>query len=281
MFTQGVNGKVVMNDCVASNNPKNHATSLLRWAQQAGKSTGLITNTRVTHATPAAAYAHSSNRLYESDNEIHMLDADPDVCVDIARQMMEYETGKNLNVILGGGRTKFLPNTTTDGYGNAGSRHDGRNLINEWKQQKKDIGANLSYVTDRSGLLNVDYHNTEYLLGLFAPEHMKYHADADHNIEPTLKEMTQMGINVLEKNPNGFVLFVESGLIDYANHATLAQKAVIEVVELDETVEMARSVTSTQDTLILVSSDHSHTMVTTIILSSIKKIRKIDDFFRL
>lgn len=260
MFTQGVNGKVKKDDCEASNDRKNHVNSLLRWAQLAGKSTGLVTNTRITHATPASAYAHSSSRLYESDYDVHKLNANTTVCVDIARQLIESETGQNLNVIFGGGSVKFLPNTTTDSFGKRGERWDGRNLINEWISAKTNAKSAWAYVNNRQNLMDLNNSRAKYVLGLFASQHMSYHSDANHAFEPTLTEMTEAAMNILSTNSNGYVLFVEGGLIDYANHATLAQKAVIETVQFNEAVKLADEKTSERDTMIVVTSDHSHTM---------------------
>lgn len=67
-----------------------------------GKSTGLVTTTRVTHATPAAMYAHSANRYWESDDKLAK-DVPPDLkteteCKDIARQLVEDSPGQNFNV---------------------------------------------------------------------------------------------------------------------------------------------------------------------------------------
>lgn len=260
MFTQGVNGQVKMSDCKASKNPKNHAPSLLRWAQLAGKSTGVVTNTRITHATPAVAYAHSSNRLYESDLDVHKYGGDPNDCVDIARQLIESETGKNLNVILGGGSVKLLPNNTLDARGKYGERRDGRNLIEEWIENKRNQSTTWAFVSNRDELLNVNHSHVDNMLGLFSSAHMNYHSDADRAVEPTLTEMTEMAMNVLSRNRNGYVLFVEGGLIDYANHETRAQKAVIETLAFDEAIKMADKKTNESDTMIVVTSDHSHTM---------------------
>lgn len=259
-FTQGVNGNVKEDDCEASNNPHNHVYSLLRWAQLAGKSTGVVTNTRVTHASPGSAYAHSSNRLHESDHDIHQLGADPHACVDIAKQLIESETGRNLNVIMGGGAIKMLPNTTIDDYGKRGERRDGRNLINEWIANKKKESDAWAYVSNRNSLMNVNHTHVNNLLGLFASGHMQYHSDTNHSVEPTLTEMTEMAMNILSTNPNGYVLFVEGGLIDYANHATLAQKAVIETCEFSGAIKMADLKTNEADTMIVVTADHAHTM---------------------
>lgn len=260
VFTQGVNGQVVKDDCEAVKDQRNHVYSLLRWAQLAGKSTGIVTNTRITHATPGAAYAHNANRLFESDHDIHELGADSNACVDVARQLVESETGKNLNVIMGGGAIKLLPNTTFDSFGKRGERRDGRNIINEWISDKSKHGDTWSYVTNRRNLLKVNYPRVKNLLGIFATDHMAFHSDADHSVEPTLIEMTGMAMNILSSSSNGYVLFVEGGLIDYANHATMAQKAVVETLVFSETVKMADQRTNESDTLIIVTADHSHTM---------------------
>lgn len=259
-FTGGVNGQVEKDDCIAARNETNHVTSLLRWAQLAGKSTGIVTNTRVTHASPSVAYSHTSNRLFESDAEVHFLKKDPKECMDIAQQLIDSETGRNLNVIFGGGISKFLPNTEVDAFGNHGDRLDNRNLIDEWIAQKENTSRTWSYINTRDELLKVDYGNTDFVMGLFASQHMDFHANANQTIEPSLNEMTEAAMKVLSANPEGYVLFVESGLIDYGNHRTFAQQALIETAVLHKTVEMAVKATNESDTLIVVTSDHSHPM---------------------
>lgn len=75
---------------------KGQVHSIMKWAQAAGKRTGIVTTTRITHATPAALYAHSPNRDYESDSAIP-----PEyksTMKDIARQLVEDEPGNKLNV---------------------------------------------------------------------------------------------------------------------------------------------------------------------------------------
>jgi alkaline phosphatase len=102
--TIGVSGTVSLRDCIASNEPENQVESSLRWAQRAGKRTGVVTNMRVTHATPAGAYANVAQRDWECDNDIarDQLLNDHKLCLensqDIARQLIENDTGRNLNV---------------------------------------------------------------------------------------------------------------------------------------------------------------------------------------
>lgn len=71
--------------------------------------------------------------------------------------------------------------------------------------------------------------------------------------------MTELAIRSLQKADKGFFLLVEGGLIDWAHHENLALKALEEVVQLDKAVQTAIRLTNSQDTLILVTADHSHT----------------------
>lgn len=89
---------------------------------------------------------------------------------------------------------------------------------------------------------------------------MKGNSLADHKLQPTLAEMTRKAIEVLKKEKNGFFLFVESGLIDFGHHNLMAKVAMDETVELSKAVQQAVDLTSEDDTLIVVTSDHSHTM---------------------
>lgn len=102
---------------------------------------------------------------------------------------------------------------------------------------------------------------TEYLLGLFENDHCLYHLDAvNSTIEPTLSEMTEAAIKLLSRDANGFFLFVEGGRIDHAHHSTQAMRALDETEQFSEAIQRAVDLTSREDTLIVVTSDHAHTM---------------------
>ena len=127
-----VNERVARGDfhAVAANSMK----TLLERAEDSGMATGVVTTTRITHATPAACYAHSPDRDWESDAD------QPDAAnewgfPDIARQLIEFSHGGGLEVALGGGRGKFLPRTARDPEypDKTGERHDGRDLTKEWQ----------------------------------------------------------------------------------------------------------------------------------------------------
>lgn len=104
------------------------------------------------------------------------------------------------------------------------------------------------------------YYIYQFHAGLFASSHMSYNIFANKSEEPTLVEMTEAAIEVLSKGDSGYYLFVEGGLIDWAHHSNMAHLALDEAVMLSKAVGRAAELTSPEDTLIVVTSDHSHTM---------------------
>lgn len=260
--TIGVNAQVQRGDCVT--NSSSHVQSIGQWAQEAGKWAGLVTTARVTHASPAGVYAHVSERNWEHDGEIISSKCSPDVNTDIARQLVEWPVGQELRVIMGGGRSYFRDQSQHDETGVSGLRTDGRDLISDWREIKKQQGAEGKYVWSLKGLKETDISKTDYLLGLFDTSHLPYHGDRRRthyeDAEPSLSDMTEAAIKMLSKNEEGYFLFVESGRIDMAHHATKAMKALEDTEEFAAAVELARKMTDEEDTLIVVTSDHSHTM---------------------
>ncbi|MDT8371735.1 MAG: alkaline phosphatase, partial [Gammaproteobacteria bacterium] len=221
----GVDQDVVRGDCrtVAAN----ELVTALELAEIAGKSTGIVTTTRVTHATPAATYAKSADRNWEDISDMPK-DAIEAGCEDIALQLIDFEknlkqrfpNANNINgieVVMGGGRRHFLPNDERFNSADAiskieGDRTDGRNLIKEW-QQRYPSGL---YVEDIEGFNAINPAQTTQLFALFNESHMRYDADRKNDSagEPSLTEMTKKALEILSHNPNGYFLMVESGRID-------------------------------------------------------------------
>ncbi|QOW20186.1 alkaline phosphatase [Lysobacter ciconiae] len=231
--------------------------TLWQLAAGSGMATGVVTTTRVTHATPAATFTHSADRGWESDAAMPA-EALAAGCVDIARQLIETPYGHGPDVLMGGGRTNFMPATQTDPEypQQSGRRADGRDLIASWKQRH----PSGSYVwnAEQFAAAPID----QPLLGLFEPSHMQYEHDraGDAAGEPSLAEMTAAAIARLSRNPNGFVLLVEGGRIDHAHHQGNAYRALTDTIAMAEAVEVANTLTSAEDTLILVTADHAHTL---------------------
>ena len=236
----------------------NALQTFLEQAAKAGKSTGVVTTTRVTHATPAATYAHTPERDWESDTDMPQ-DARDQGCTDIAQQLLDFSYGGGIDVVLGGGRGKFMPNTAPDPVDGAmGERSDKRDLTVEWTKKYH----NAAYVWSAKQLAAVDPRKTDHLLGLFARGHMSFDSDRKKNgdIEPSLTEMTKKAIDILQRNPEGFFLMVEGGRIDQAHHMGNAYHALDETREFAAAVRAALRATDSKDTLIIVTADHSHTL---------------------
>lgn len=234
------------------------ATSIVEIAESVGMSTGLVTTARVTHASPAPLYAHSPERNWEDDKDMPD-EAKQQGCTDIASQLLAFPYGDGLEVVMGGGRRSFLTADTADpeDEGKTGERQDGRDLTQEWVE-KYDKSA---YVWNQEQFDAIDAGTTDHLLGLFNRAHMQYEADRedmDVGGEPSLAEMTGKAIEILSRNPEGFYLFVEAGRIDHAHHAGNAYRAMMDLVAMNEAVQTAVDMTSEDDTLIMVSADHSH-----------------------
>lgn len=240
---------------------ENSLTTILELAERAGLATGIVSTARVTHATPGACYAHTSERGWEDDSRLPKSALSAGVR-DIARQLIEFEIGNGLEVVLGGGRRQFLPKSLTDPEGGkvTGKRNDGRNLTDEWLRKP---GA--SYVWNQQQFDAVDVKKTSRLLGLFSPDFMAYEHDRakDKGGEPSLTQMTAKAIDLLKKNEKGYFLMVEGGRIDHAHHGVNAFRALSETVELANAVRVAREKTNRQDTLIIVTADHSHSLTMT------------------
>uniref|UniRef100_A0A8D2PMB3 Alkaline phosphatase n=1 Tax=Zosterops lateralis melanops TaxID=1220523 RepID=A0A8D2PMB3_ZOSLA len=227
--TLGLSGAAVYGKCHTTFG--NEVDSVLHRARLAGKSVGIVTTTRVQHASPGAAYAHSASRGWYADTNMPK-EALRDGCKDIAWQLVH---NTDINVILGGGRMYMTPRWTPDpeypeDADQNGTRKDGRDLIAEWLNAKQ-VGRGTKH-----------------------PQHGPLHPPPP---DPSIVEMTEKAIRILRRNPNGFFLFVEDE-IDHGHHSGRAKQALMEAVMLDRAVARAGELTSPADTLTVVTADHSH-----------------------
>lgn len=252
----GVTADARLGDCASGRGQE--VTTLFEQAEDAGLATGIVSTARVTHATPAAAYAKTVDRDWEHDAEMPPA-ARAAGCIDIARQLVEWQHGDGFEVVLGGGRSRFLPTGTADPEdpGSRGLRADGRDLIAEWR--RRHPGGR--FVWNWTGFDAADPAGGK-LLGLFERDHMEFEAQraSDAAGEPSLTEMTLKAIAMLERAPKGFVLLVEAGRIDHAHHFGMAGLALDETAELDRAVAAALRAVDPEETLVVVAADHSHAL---------------------
>src|SRR5690606_34222481 len=252
----GLNQNAELGNCKSAQG--NAVTSFLEQAAKAGMGTGIVTTTRITHATPAATYAHAPHRDWESDKDMPA-QAREQGCKDLAVQLVEFPLGGGIDVVLGGGRGKFMPNSAADPEGSGmGEREDKRDLIAEWTQKY----PSSVYVWNDKQFASLDPAKTERVLGLFNRSDMNYEVDrkGDAGGEPSLTDMTKKAVAILKKKPEGFFLMVEGGRIDHAHHAGNAYRALDETREFASAVRAAMSAVDMKETLIIVTADHGHAL---------------------
>lgn len=213
-------------------------TSLVK--RKLGLAVGIVTNTEIQDATPASMIAHTRRRSAYDEIVAQMFAAKPDV-------------------ILGGGAANFLPQAAE-----TSKRRDDVDYIAKFR----DAGYPL---VKTAGELKAaaDKAETTKLLGLFTPGNMDGVLDRKflkgggvkkYPEQPDLTEQVQAALDVLSRNDNGFVLMVESGMIDKYAHMLDFDRAIYDVIMLDNAVKLAKewATKRSDDTLILVVSDHSH-----------------------
>jgi alkaline phosphatase len=232
----------------------NVSESIFSMAEDAGLATGVVSTARITHATPAAAYAHVGFRDWE--NDVNAARSGGAGCVDIARQLVEWPKGDGLELALGGGRANFLPSTMADpeDAGATGARADGKDLTAAWRAKSP---AHV-FVWNTQQL--ADAPAGSKILGLFSRDHMAYESARGPANEPSLAELTAAAIRRLSASGKGYVLLVEGGRIDHAHHDGRAGEALNETIAYDNAIRAALDLTSREDTLVIATADHSHTL---------------------
>ena len=231
-----VNADVPRGDCALA--LQNEIPTILELAEEAGYASGVVSTAGITHATPAGTYAHSADRNWEN---VSSLSAEVRAlgCKDIAYQLVDFPHGDGIDVILGGGRGHFTPDTVTDPEypDKTGNRDDGVNLIDAWLAKSNS----RRYVWNQSGFADLSPVAGQQIMGLFEPSHMQFEADRskDPGGEPSLAQMTELAIKQLQTNEKGYFLLVEGGRIDHAHHFGNAYRALVDTVALSDAVGVA------------------------------------------
>ncbi|WP_164218536.1 alkaline phosphatase [Virgibacillus sp. YIM 98842] len=196
--------------------------TILEASKEAGKSAGLVATSTITHATPAVFGSHT-----EARNDEHL----------IAPQYLENE----VDVIFGGGKNYFLPESE-------GGEQEERHLINEFEE------AGYQFVENKDELQAIE---EEKVLGLFAEGALAPELERDQTDEPSLAEMTESAIDVLDQNEEGFFLMVEGSQIDWAGHANDAAWAMSDTEAFEEAVTAAVEFADQDgETLVVMAGDH-------------------------
>ncbi|ASA24419.1 alkaline phosphatase [Paenibacillus donghaensis] len=197
--------------------------SIIEAAENNGKSTGLVTTARITHATPAVYASHVRSR----DNESA-----------IASQYLE----SGVDVLLGGGKQFF---TTKE---EKGKRSD-KNIL-------PDFQAKGYKLVENTASLNALPASTTKVLGLFGNSHVAYVPERTAEV-PSLAAMTSKALKVLSNDKDGFVMMVEGGRIDHAGHANDLPTLVQEALDFDAAFKTAIEFAKKDgNTSVVVTADH-------------------------
>ena len=215
--------------------------NIVELAKKAGMSTGIVTTSEITDATPSAMFAHTVQRS---------------LMQNIVDQL--YNPAQRPNVIMGGAAAWFWPKSVT-----GSKRNDETDMIAQFES------AGYKFVGNATELRAIDTRTTNNLLGLFHDSNMNVYIDkviekspsvlGNYTDQPTLFDMTQKAIDILSKNNNGFFLMVEGASIDKQLHAMDWERAIWDTVEFDKAIGVAKRFADiNKDTLIIIIGDHSH-----------------------
>jgi alkaline phosphatase len=160
---------------------------------------------------------------------------------DLENKIAVQQLNQDIEVLLGGGKRHFLPESASDS-----ERNDERNLLKEADEQGYQV------VETADGLARA---GDEPLLGLFSDGHMAYEIDRPPS-QPSLAQMTESAIDVLSDRGNGYFLMVEGSRIDHAGHLNDAAAHLRDILAFNDAVKTALDAARGSNTLVLVVSDH-------------------------
>lgn len=243
--SQIATGVKARNETLSLSPSGDRAETILEWAEGRGMATGLVTNMRLSHATPAAFAAHMISR-YEPESAI------------LDQMLFEHDIevllGAGARALVPAGRrvSEFLPGIPEELDG-VSLRVDNLDRISEAEEKGYTI------VSDRDALARAS-RSADRLLGLFAASHVPYVVDTRAmglDGVPSLKDSTTAALEVLARADAGFFLMVEGGRIDYGGHDNDAGAMLNEILDFDEAIGAAIAFQREHpETLVIVTADH-------------------------
>lgn len=210
--------------------------SILEGAESVGKATGIIATSEITHATPGDFTAHTNNRKYYN-------------------QILQQQINQDMEVVLGGGFNK------PSGFSSEVQADEFTSYYEEQVNNIKEEG--FDFITTKDELTS---YNGDKLWGSFADADLKYdfdrQSDSD-NVQPSLAEMTDKAIEVLNKDEDGFFLMIEGSKVDWAAHANNTVGIVSDILAFDEAVKKAVEFAKADgNTVVVVTTDHGNSGIT-------------------
>lgn len=221
-------GKRVFNGRLNQDEHGNCHIPILQKFKKTGKSVGCVTTVPITHATPASFCICNENRRNQEE---------------IAKQYLALR----FDVMLGGGKEYF------DGA----LREDGEDVFGAFKSQGYAVAQNKSEMAEMRS-------NDQPVLGVFHKSALPYTIDHLHDNKlkqevPTLREMSMFAIEKMKQNPNGFVMQIEAGKVDWAAHGNDLSGLLYDQIAFDETVAAVMEFAKQDgETLVIITTDHGN-----------------------
>jgi len=215
-------GTRVPNGAIAINGDKKPLQSIIELAREYGRATGLVTDTKLTDPTSAAFYAHP---------------VDPN---DIEKIAAEFVDGGKIDIAMGGGASQFLPATK------GGERQDKRDLLLGLRANGFDI------VRTRAELEGIPAWRRPKLFGAFNNAELAFANQVEERgQQPNLSDMVRRAIQLLQYNAGGYLLVVDAGLMRKAAQENNGERTLLQTVELDRAVALARRYAGEKSTIIV------------------------------
>jgi alkaline phosphatase len=215
-------GMRVTNRAIAVDGHRKPITSIIELAREHGRATGLVTDGKLTAPTSAAFYAHP---------------VDPNDVDGIAAEFVE---GGKIDIAMGGGVAQFLPATK------GGERQDGRDLLLELRRNGFDI------VRTRPELEGIPAWRRPKLFGAFSNVELAFANQVEERSQqPSLSDMVRRAIELLQYNPGGYLLVVDAALMRKAAQENNAERTLMQTLELDRAVSVARRYAGQKSTIIV------------------------------
>jgi alkaline phosphatase len=238
--------------------PIKHA---IEYAEEQGMATGVVTSVEFSHATPAGFVAHNISRnnyadianemIYDSALEVIMGCGSPDYDND------GIPADKTTKYV--GGDSTFTD--LTDDYKVTGADSNGDGIPDDWtviRSLDEFLAMAEGETPERVIGLPYVYQTLQQSRG--GDEFAEPYAVPHIQSVPTLDEMTEAALNVLDNDDDGFFLMVEGGAVDWAGHGNQSGRVIEEEIDFNRSVETVvawvEENSNWGETLLIVTGDH-------------------------
>lgn len=247
--TQLATGKFAGAEMLGLDKDGNAQENIIEKARRMGKATGLVSDTRITHATPAAFASHQTHRSQENNIPEDLLATGADVMLSGGLSYWIPEQASDKKSLI----HQQLAHITGNSAEIKSSRKDAKNLLDIAQQKGYTLAFNNEQLQQANGKT----------LGLFANSGMQngivetQFKDDSKRVQPTLKDMSAQALKILNRNEQGFFLMIEAGQIDWASHRNDTGLLLHEMLRFNDTLNTVLDwAANRQDTLIIVTADH-------------------------